>query len=153
MGAAIAQMIPFALGKMIAVNPTIAVILLLVSANGYGKAVAYLIGAFVGPLVAGLLLIPLIGTVVPPNDDSDPTPLSSVVHLVVGLTFLFLAYRGWRRRTVKKSPDGKLPGWMRVLDGIGTGGAFALGAAMTVFGVKNLLMLTGLVAVIGEFAL
>src|SRR6478609_11865573 len=54
-GAAIAQMIPFALGKMIAVNPTIAVILLLVSAHGRGKALAYLTGAALGPLVAGTL--------------------------------------------------------------------------------------------------
>jgi Sap, sulfolipid-1-addressing protein len=152
-GAAIAQMIPFALGKMIAVNPTIAVILLLVSAHGHGKAIAYLTGAFVGPLIAGLFLIPLVGTVVPSADDGDPTPLSSAVHLVIGLLFLFLAYRGWHRRSAKKSADGKLPGWMRVLDGIGTGGAFGLGAAMTVFGVKNLLMLTGLVAVISEFTL
>ena len=143
-------MIPFALGKMIAVNPTIAVILLLVSAHGRGKALAYVIGALLGPLIAGFLLLPLVGTVVPPHDDDGPSPFGSALQLVIGLTFVFLAIRGWRRRTAKDLADATPPGWMRALDRVSVGGALVLGAVMTVFGVKNLLMLTGLVVVIGE---
>ena len=91
MGAAIAQMIPFALGKMIAVNPTIAVILLLVSAHGRGKAVAYLTGAALGPLVAGTVLLALADSVARSQSDDALLSLSSALQVVIGLTFLTLA--------------------------------------------------------------
>jgi hypothetical protein len=149
-GAALVQMIPFALGKMIAVNPTIAVILLLVSAHGRSKARAYIIGALLGPLIAGTALLSLADTVAPAQAAGGPVPLGSALQLVIGLTFLTLAYRSWHQRTARKAEAATPPGWMRALDRIGVIGALGLGAAMTVIGVKNLLMLTGLVVALGD---
>jgi hypothetical protein len=149
-GAAVVEMIPFAFGKMIAVNPTIAVILLLVSAHGSGKALAYVVGALLGPLIAGTLLLPLVGTVAPPQSGGGTTVFGSTLELVIGLASLILVFRGWFKRADRPSEASSLPGWMRTLDHISVIGALALGAVMTVMGVKNLLMLTGVVVAIGE---
>src|SRR5262245_35743224 len=143
-------MIPFALGKMIAVNPTIAVILLLVSTHGHRKALAYVIGALVGPLVVGTVLLMFADAVAPAPSGESPLSLGTALQLLIGLTCLALAYRGWRHHTVKNVDSAATPGWMRMLDGVNIVGALGLGAAMTVVGVKNLLMLTGLVVVLND---
>lgn len=150
MGSALIEMLPFALGKMIAVNPTIAVILLLVGAQGRGKACAYVVGALLGPLVAGTVLLPLAGTVSPHESGDGPTPFGSALRLIIGLAFLVLAFHSWHQHTATKTAPPALPGWMQALSRIGTLGALGLGATMTVFGIKNLLLLTGLVAAISE---
>src|SRR5947207_9162022 len=106
-------MIPYALGKMVAVNPTIAVILLLASAHGRGKAHAYVIGALLGPLVAGTALLSLVDSVARPQSDDGLVSLGNGLQLVLGLTFLALAYRSWYQRTAREAVTPALPVWMQ----------------------------------------
>jgi hypothetical protein len=129
------------------------VTLLLVSANGRSKALAYVIGALLGPLLAGTALLSLAGKVAPSQADKGPLPLGSALQLVIGLLFLALAYRSWHQRTARKAETPPLPEWMAMLDRISVAAALGLGALMTVIGVKNLLMLTGVVVVINDAAL
>jgi hypothetical protein len=152
-GAAIVAMLPFAIGKLIAVNPTIAVILLLTSAQGRGKALAYVTGALLGPFLAGTALLMLADAPgVPEARASRPAPFDGLVPLAAGLIFLALAYQTWRQRAAPtaEARASAAPWWMRLLDGVTTGRASGVGALMTVVGVKNLAMLLGAVLVIDE---
>lgn len=114
MGSAIAEVVPIAIG-MALINPIpiTVVILMLVSPRAKATAPAFLAGWVLGIIVIfGIVLFvaPLENIV---GDDSEPSTLSSIVRLLLGITLLVLAFRQWQSRPSWRRKIRFLRGWGR----------------------------------------
>lgn len=148
MGTAIAEVVPVALG-LVLVNPlpVMAVILLLFALGSRAPAVAFVVGWLGGMgVVMGLLLFVLA----PENllgSEREPTTLSFVVRLLLGLLLLSLAIQRWRGRP-GPGEEKALPGWMASLEQAQPPKALGLGALLSGANPKNLAFtITAVVAI------
>jgi threonine/homoserine/homoserine lactone efflux protein len=138
MGSAIAEVAPTAIG-MALINPLpiMAVILMLLSPRGKSTAPAFLAGWVLGMLVVFLLLLFVVSPENIVGDDSDPSTLSSIVRLLLGVALLFLAFRKWRTRP-QDDEEIELPSWMGALDRASPAAALGFGAFFSGLNPKNL---------------
>jgi hypothetical protein len=138
MGSAIAEVAPTAIG-MALINPLpiMAVILMLLSPRGKSTAPAFLAGWVLGMLVVFLLLLFVASPENIVGDDSDPSTLSSIVRLLLGVALLFLAFRKWRTRP-QDDEEIALPSWMGALDRASPAAALGFGAFFSGLNPKNL---------------
>lgn len=155
MGAAIGAILPFAVGKMVSVFPVIVVVLLLTGAEGRGKGLAYLVGMIAGSQVTGTLLLFLTASAKNAGYKADRSSrIGSLILLIVGLAFCYLAYRNLHRaRSDGASAPARTPGLFKRLDAFTTRGSLGLGVYMSVIGAVNLAMLASAVITIGEYDL
>jgi len=138
MGAAIAEIVPAAIG-LVLVNPLpiLAVILLLFSPKATSTAPAFVAGWIIGmAVVLGLLLV-----VVSPDavfgDERQPSTLASLVRLALGAVLLFLALERWRKRP-GPGEETALPSWLNTLEQASPVKALGLGALFSGVNPKNL---------------
>ncbi|MGH2614549.1 MAG: GAP family protein, partial [Thermomicrobiales bacterium] len=138
MGPAIAEIVPAALG-LVLVNPLpiLAVILLLFSPRATSTASAFVAGWVIGMLVVFALLLfvaspdPIVGS------EREPSTLSSVVRVLLGLVLLYLALKQWRSRP-RPGEERALPAWMVTLEQATPTKALGLGALLSGLNPKNL---------------
>jgi hypothetical protein len=153
MGAAIAEVVPVAIG-LVLVNPlpVMAIILLLFSPRAGSAAPAFVAGWAVGMLVVfGLLLFVLA----PENlvgSERDPSTLSFIVRLALGLVLLFLAMQRWRSRS-KDGEEKALPSWIATLERASPLVALGLGALLSGLNPKNLAFTINAVVIIAQASL
>ncbi|QDP96797.1 GAP family protein [Microlunatus elymi] len=146
MGQAIGDILPIALGVAISPMPIMAVILMLMSPRGRGASVTFLLGWVLGIAVV-LTVVTLVIGPASGSDSSGPSPVASIIKIVLGVLALFLAFRQWRGRP-KPGQTPQLPKWMAAIDKVTPAKAFGLGALLSGINPKNLtLCLAGGVAI------
>jgi hypothetical protein len=97
MGSVIGSILPQAIGVAISPLPIIAVILMLFSKRARSNGLAFLAGWVLALAIVGGVVLALAnaGKV---SAGGTPSTSSYVIHLLLGLLFLFLAARNWQKR-------------------------------------------------------
>ena len=136
MGHILGDILPLALGVAISPIPIIAVILMLFSKRARSNGLAFMFGWVITLAVVGgvVLMMTNAGKI---SAGGTPTTLSYVIKLVIGLLFLFLAYRNWEKRPAP-GEAAQLPAWMASLDSFTSGKSFGTAALMAGVNPKNL---------------
>jgi threonine/homoserine/homoserine lactone efflux protein len=81
--------------------------------------------------------------------DDAPRVISSVIKLLLGLLFLFMAYKSWKSRP-KPGEEPKLPAWMATLDSFSPGKSFGMAALLSGTNPKNLGLLASACMMIAQ---
>ena len=139
MGTAIADILPLAVGVAISVMAIIAVILMLFSKQARSTSVGFLIGWVLGVTVVATLVV-LIANPAQQATGGEESLLYAIVHIVLGLFLLFVAYRDWKKRP-KPGEVPEMPKWMSSIDSMTAGKALGLGALLSGVNPKNLALI------------
>jgi threonine/homoserine/homoserine lactone efflux protein len=146
-GSIIGEILPLAVGIAISPVPIIAVILMLLSPRAKATSVGFLLGWLVGIILA-IVLFTLLSSVLPQQDDSDSSPVTAVIKIILGALLLFLAAKQWRGRPAE-SDQAAMPKWMSAVDSMTAGRALGLGFLLSAVNPKNLLMAISAGVIIG----
>jgi hypothetical protein len=141
MGTAIGEILPLAIGVALSPIPIIAVILMLFSKNARSTSLGFLIGWFLGVAVVTTIVI-LVADPAQQATGGEASPLSAIVHILLGLLLLFLAYRNWKQRPAP-GQQVEMPKWMSSIDSMTAGKALGLGALLSGVNPKNLALILG----------
>ncbi|MBS3182828.1 GAP family protein [Leucobacter manosquensis] len=118
--------------------PIIAVILMLMSPRSTRRGLAFLIGWFVGIVIATTLFTLLAGAI-PADAPGGSRPILGGVQLLLGLGLLFLGGRQWHSRP-ESGTTPELPAWMSKIDQMRALPAAGLAFALAAVNPKNLLV-------------
>lgn len=126
--------------------PVAAVMIMLMTSRATRNAPAFLLGWVLGILTVGMVvfLLPGVATAV-----GDPTSLSGLIRIALGIILLLLSLRQWRRRPAADAPV-VVPRVLRSLDNIGVVQASATGFLLSGINPKNLLLTAAGAITIGE---
>ena len=138
MGAVIGDLLPLAVGIAISPIPIIAVILMLLSPKATATGTGFLLGWVVGIVVVTLVVLAVVGQA-GNTAGGQPSTLSSVIKLVLGVLLILLAVRQWRGRP-KEGETGTMPTWMDAIESFTFGRALVLGFGLSAVNPKNLLL-------------
>jgi hypothetical protein len=145
----LSDLLPIALGIALSPLPIAAAILMLLSSRAKANGVAFVAGWIVGLLLVGGLVL-LFGSAA--GTTSEPSKLSLVLQVLIGLALLFIALKQWRiSRDASKEPA--MPAWMSTIDDFSAGKAFGVGALLSGVNPKNLALNLAGVLVIAEAGL
>jgi threonine/homoserine/homoserine lactone efflux protein len=133
MGAAIGDILGFAVGVAISPVPIIAVILMLFSNKAKTNSVSFLVGWMVGLLVAGGIVLAL-GI---QSSDGQESTASGWIEIVIGLLFLALAWKQWSSRP-QGDEEPTMPDWMSAIDSFTAVKAGGTGFVLSAVNPKNL---------------
>ena len=136
MGDVIGEILPLALGVAISPIPIIAVILMLFSKRARSNGLAFMFGWIIALTVAGgiVLVLANAGKIAA---EGTPSTLAYVIKLLLGLLFLFLAYRNWQKRPAP-GEEAQMPPWMATIDSFTSGKSFGMAALFAGVNPKNL---------------
>jgi len=136
MGSIIGDILPQAIGVAISPLPIIAVILMLFSKRARSIGPAFMFGWIAALALLGsvVLLLANAGKI---SAGGTPTTLAYVIKLLLGLLFLFLAYRNFSKRP-KPGEDAQMPPWMASIDSFSVGKSFGFAALLAGVNPKNL---------------
>ncbi|MDF1812599.1 MAG: GAP family protein [Verrucomicrobiales bacterium] len=130
------ETLPQAFGVAVSPVPIAAIILVLMSRNGFPKSVAFVAGWFLGLLVMIGLIIRFIHHIENSGQNEDGVA-APVIKIIFGLILLVMSFRSWQKRPAKGvEPD--TPKWMASLDRFGKYRTMILGALLGTFNLKNL---------------
>lgn len=148
MGAAIGQILPYALGVALSPLAIVAVVLMLSTPRGRTNGPAFVAGWVLGLALAGAIVL-LVSSGASASSDGNPATWVSVVKLLGGLALVYVAYRQWQQRP-RGGAQPRLPSWMRTIDRFdwrrSTGLAFGLAA----INPKNLILIVAAAAAIAQ---
>jgi heme/copper-type cytochrome/quinol oxidase subunit 4 len=136
MGNVLGDILPQAIGVAISPLPIIAVILMLFSKRARSNGLAFMFGWIIALTVVGgvVLVLANAGKI---SAGGTPSTLAYLFKLLVGLLFLFLAYRNWQKRP-KPGEEPQMPPWMASIDSVTAGKSFGLAALLAGVNPKNL---------------
>ena len=132
---AIGAILPAAAAVALSPIPIIAVVLVLDSARARVNGPAFALGWVAGLTVVSVIVINVAGGASDP-DSATATGVNWGLA-VIGVAFLVMAARQWRKRP-KAGEAAEMPAWMATVDAIAPGKAFVLGAALSGANPKNL---------------
>lgn len=145
-GAAIGEILPYAVGVAISPIPIIAVILMLLAPKAGGTSLGFLAGWVLGILVAmGVVLAVVTQTSI--GSDGSDSGTGGGVKLALGILLIMLAGRQWRSRP-REGEAASLPTWLKAIDKVTPGRAVVLGFALSAINPKNLLLVAAAAVVI-----
>ena len=130
MGAAIGQILGYAVGAAISPVPIIAVILILFSKRAASNSLAFLAGWLVG-------LVVVMGVVLALGLEGSDGDRGGWIRIVVGVAFLGFAVQQWRSRPAD-GDEPKMPAWMASVDEFTTAQAAGMGVLLSAVNPKNL---------------
>lgn len=133
MGAAIGQILGFAVAVAISPVPIIAVILMLFSKKATVNSISFLFGWVLGLLGAGLIVLALGLTA----SEGGPSTASGWIKIALGALFLALAVKQWKSRP-KKGEEATAPAWMSAIDGFTAIKSFGIAVLLSAVNPKNL---------------
>ena len=112
-------MLPFAVGVAISPMPIVAMVLMLLTSKAKVNGFAFLAGWIVGILVAGAIVLAIVG---PSNatDEGVPATWTNWLKLLLGLLLVALAVKEWKARPAP-GEDTSMPKWMDALSRARTG--------------------------------
>jgi hypothetical protein len=141
------DLLPLIVGAAVVPLYAIAVLLLLQSAGGLLKAVAFVAGGVGVRLVQGILFGLVIGAACQANSAPGPKLIVSTLLLIVGIVLLVTAFKHWRKQDDADAPT---PQWMSALSGVSAFKAVGVGALFPVIAVKQWVFTLSAIGVIGE---
>jgi hypothetical protein len=133
---AISGSLPMAVGIAFSPLPIASVIILLMTPQARINAPAFLLGWIAGILTVGFLVFILPGI---ETAQGDPTPLSGLIRIILGIFLLALSWKQWQQRPKPNEPV-KVPKLLARLDRIGTAHSLATGFLFTGVNPKNLVL-------------
>jgi hypothetical protein len=148
MGAAIGQVLPFAVGVALSPVPIIAVALMLMSQRARLNGPLFVIGWLVGLAVIGVVVLAIAGPA-DSGSNGEPATWASVLKLVLGLLLVLLAVRQWRGRP-RPGHEVEAPKWMGSIERFSPGKAAGAGAVLSGANPKNTLLAIGAAAAISQ---
>lgn len=134
MGTALANSVTYAVGIAASPIPIVVVIMMFVSARPQVNS-----AVFVTTWVMGIAAIVTVASLVPGlGADADARGTGrGVLRIVVGVVFLLLAVRNWRRRTAP-GEEPSTPPWLSPDGGMGARAAVGLGLLLSLLNPKDL---------------
>jgi hypothetical protein len=141
MGTVIGDILPLAIGVALSPLPIVAVILMLFSKNARSTSLGFLIGWFLGVTVVATVVV-FVADPAQQATGGEASPLYIIVHILIGLLLLFLAYRDWKKRP-KPGEAVEAPKWMNSIDSMTGGKALVMGALLSGVNPKNLALIFG----------
>lgn len=141
MGTAIKDILPLAIGVALSPLPIVAVILMLFSKKARSTSLSFLLGWFLGITVVATVVVFVADPAQQATGGEDST-LTIILHLVLGVLLLFLAYRDWKKRP-KPGEEVEVPKWMNSIDSMTAGKALVMGALLSGVNPKNLALILG----------
>ena len=151
MGEALGGVLPLAVAVAVFPLPVIAVALVLGSARGRTKALAFCCAWYLGLVVVGTIVLVVAGAV-GPTEGSEPATWVSILLLVLGSILLWLAVKQWLSRP-RSGAEAPLPGWMLKVNEFTIAKAASAGFALSALNPKNLLLVAAAAAEIAEVGL
>ena len=132
------QLLALALGVAISPVPILAVIMLVLANRARASGGGFVLGWSAGIALTCSLCV-LLSSAIETRDRSLWSTAESLALLALGLLFLLLAIRTWRRRPRDgQVPD--LPLWLATVDRLDVGRAAGLGLVLAVLNPKNLVI-------------
>jgi len=132
---AISNILPMALGVALSPIPIIAVILVLGTPKARSDGPVFAIGWVLGLLVVSVVV--LLAAHGASNTKSGSSNSVDTLQLVLGLLFLVMAAKQWRKRP-KRGEEAVMPKWMATIDSFTEGKSFGLGVVLSGANPKNL---------------
>jgi hypothetical protein len=148
MGAAIGEILGFAVGVAISPVPIIAVILMLFSRSATANSISFLVGWMMGLLGVGLVVLGLGFAA----SDGEPSTTSGVIKILIGGLFLVLGVLQWRGRP-SADQQAEIPGWMSAIDDFSVAKSFGIAVLLSAVNPKNLGLTVAASASIGASGL
>ncbi|PZG19941.1 GAP family protein [Nonomuraea aridisoli] len=142
MGKAFADMLPYTLGLIVSPFPVVAVVALLISANGRAKALVFEATWLIMSWVVLLVLIALLGAVgVTGHARPDWVGWISVI---IGVFLFLMVFAGIRRAARRKQgKDPEVPRWIAAMDTMTPPKIVGVAAMLIVVNPVNLASLAG----------
>jgi hypothetical protein len=138
LGSAIAEVVPAAVSVVLINPPAImAVIILLFSPRAKVTASAFVVGWAIGMLLVFWLLL-FVAT--PENfvgDEREPSTLSMLARMLLGIALIFLAARQWQSRP-QPGEEAASPSWLHSLEQATPAATLGFGAVLSGLNPKNL---------------
>jgi hypothetical protein len=133
MGAAIGEILGFAVGVAISPVPVIAVILMLFTNKATANSLSFLAGWIAGLAIAGgvVLALGLEGS------DGEESTTSGWIKIALAFLLFALAWKQWSSRP-RDGEEPKMPGWMSAIDSFTAAKAGGLGLVLSGVNPKNL---------------
>jgi len=147
---AIGDLLPSAVGVALSPLPIIAVILMLGTPKAKTNGPAFALG-----WVAGLVIVSVVVVLVASgSDDPDSGAATGAnwVQVVIGVLFLALAVRQWKKRP-RAGEIAEMPKWMSAIDQFTAGKSLGLGAVLSGANPKNLALTLSAAATIAQAGL
>lgn len=148
MGAAIGDILGFAVGVAISPVPIIAVILMLFTNRATANSLSFLIGWILGLTIAGGVVLAL-GLEASEGEESTT---SGGIKIMIGVLFFALAWTQWSGRP-QGDEEPTMPGWMSTIDSFTAVKALGLGVALSALNPKNLALTIAAMATVGSAGL
>jgi hypothetical protein len=135
MGSTIGELLPLAIGIALTPLAIIAQILVLFGKRARSNGPAFMLGWVLALAIwGGIILVSADAGRL--GGGGTPTVISSVIKLLLGLLFLFLAYGSWKKRPMP-GEEPKLPSWMATIDSFSAGKSFTMAAILSGTNIKN----------------
>ena len=134
---AIGKSLPMAVGVALSPIPVAAVIMILMAAQARTSAPAFLLGWMLGILTVGFIvfLVPGIDTA-----RGEPTTLSGLIRIVLGIALLLLCVRQWHRQRSASNEHREVPKVLAHLDRMGVIQSSVTGFLLSSVHPKNLVL-------------
>ena len=131
---ALKEAFPMAIGLALSPFPVIAIIMILMTPRAKGNALGFLLGWFLGIYAIGCLVYLIPGL---KSDQGEPTAISGVLRILVGLVLLIFAIRLWLQKA-KTNDQVATPKIFKKMDTLDFGKSIAIGPLFSVVNVKNM---------------
>jgi protein-S-isoprenylcysteine O-methyltransferase Ste14 len=151
MGSAIGAILPVAVGVAISPIPIIAVVLLLSSPKGKGKAIGFLVGWLIGLGLIGVIVL-LVADPAGASTDAGPASWVGWLLVVLGALSIVLGVRQFRGRP-RGDEEPPMPKWMSAINNFTTGRSTAIGFVLAALNPKNLTLTLAAAATIAAAGL
>jgi threonine/homoserine/homoserine lactone efflux protein len=132
---AIGNALPMALGVALSPIPIVAIILMLATPKARSDGPMFALGWVLG--LTSVSIVVLLVAHGASNNDSTSSDSVDTLQLVLGVLFLWMAAKQWRKRP-KPGAEPEMPKWMATIDSFGEGKAFGLGVILSAANPKNL---------------
>jgi threonine/homoserine/homoserine lactone efflux protein len=145
------ELLPLAIGIALSPLPVVAQILMLFGKRARSNGPAFMLGWVLALAIWGSIMLVLAdaGRL---GGGGAPSVMSYVIKLLLGLLFLFMAFKLWKSRP-KPGEEPKLPAWLSATDSLSAGKSFGLAALLSGTNPKNLGLLAGACIVLAQSGL
>jgi threonine/homoserine/homoserine lactone efflux protein len=147
---AIGAILPAAAGVALSPIPIVAVVLMLDSARARSNGLAFALGWILGLSVVSVVVVLLLGG----SSDPDSAAATGVNggQVAIGVLFLVMAARQWRKRPAK-GETAEMPKWMASVDSFTPVKALGLAVLLSAVNPKNLALTLAASASIAQSSL
>ncbi len=141
MGAAVGQILSYAIGVALSPVPIIAVVLILATPRARGNGPAFLAGWVLGLAGLGVIVL-LVASGASASAHGAPATWVSVLKILLAALLLLVALKQWRGRPHGEA-EPQLPAWMTTIDRFDPLRSVAIAMGLSAINPKNMLLVVG----------